>query len=383
MKTSGKVLDSQRGAVSIFIVLFTALLITVITVGFVRTMVGDQQQATANDLSQSAYDSAMAGVEDAKRALSIANATQQALLNTGNCNTVGQILGGSASSAEMLIQKNAGDAKLDQAYTCVKVERDTVDYVKEPARRDRAEIVPLRSKQAFNSIELQWSHSKDLAEGEENFSLQSLSGSGPGNLLAQSDWPANRPAVLSSQLILPVTTVGETFRLSELDRAADSKARTVNLYPVSTGSGVTTLALAAEDTRSSNSQTVNSVRCVANPTTAGGAWGEYSCRTRISLPQSISAGATAYLKVIPRYSSTHLRVTLYNGSTAVNFDGVQPKVDSTGRANDIFRRVEARIEGDTAFPYPDAAVEVRGDLCKDFVVTDNSAHYSNSATCTP
>jgi hypothetical protein len=59
----------------------------------------------------------------------------------------------------------------------------------------------------------------------------------------------------------------------------------------------------------------------------------------------------------------------------MKFSGVQSIVDSTGRANDLFRRVEARLEMiDTYFPMPDAALTLSGDgnnLNKSFYVTNN------------
>jgi len=78
--------------------------------------------------------------------------------------------------------------------------------------------------------------------------------------------------------------------------------------------------------------------------------------------------------------STSFRVTLANGSEPVVFSSVQPEVDSTGRANDLFRRVKSRIELDSSsIPYVEAAVDLTGGLCKTFRVTDRAEDFDPGA----
>ena len=141
--------EKQRGAVSLFVVIFAALLMTVVTVGFVQLMLKDQQQATSSDLSQSAYDSAQAGVEDAKRLLVLDQSCKAGLAAPSvNCTAIANALipvpGTSETTCdtlskaglvgstndETIIQQSTGDnaAKLDQAYTCVKIAVNTDNY---------------------------------------------------------------------------------------------------------------------------------------------------------------------------------------------------------------------------------------------------------------
>ena len=98
----------------------------------------------------------------------------------------------------------------------------------------------------------------------------------------------------------------------------------------------------------------------------------------LRLPSPINGGdRTAYLRLATLYNTAHFQVILSSGdidaasTNIISFKDVQPEVDSTGRANDLFRRVSSRVDlYDTTFPYPDATIEVNNSFCKDFRVTD-------------
>ena len=91
----------------------------------------------------------------------------------------------------------------------------------------------------------------------------------------------------------------------------------------------------------------HSITCSGN-ISAGG----YACSAEIILPSTIGGGnRNAFIRLSSIYNGSSYSVELNNSSGIVNFDGVQPAIDSTGRANDIFRRVESRVEmSDPNFP---------------------------------
>ena len=118
--------------------------------------------------------------------------------------------------------------------------------------------------------------------------------------------------------------------------------------------------------------------------------GGYACSMTLSLPDVIDGGSArkGFLYLTSYYNNAHFRVTMSksvaNSVTLnpVKFDSVQPLVDSTGRANSLFRRVQSRVDLiDTNFPYPQGAVDVTGNFCKDFAVTDLA--FIPSGKCEP
>ena len=408
MKSVGS-MSNQRGAVSIFVVIFAALLITIVTVSFVRIMVNDQNQATNSDLSQSAYDSALAGVEDAKRALlryqSICQTGTQvecdeagSRISSNTCNAVvryGDVIGsdseGEATTGvgEIRIQQSttANDEALEQAYTCVTVDLETPDYVSSSSS-NISRLIPLRATEEFNTVTIEWFSRDDLGTSTTSTSVNLLSGiSSPMPLRQTSSWPVDRPPLLRTQLM----QYGDSFTLEQFDymSGSESNANTIFLYPTSASAANTSTSFAARDQRRTSptgqtpadisADTPLPVRCRASLASGG-----YSCQIDLTLPAPIGGGdRTAYLRLTPLYNTTHFRVSLANGSRDVDFDGVQPIVDSTGRANDLFRRVQSRVDmEDTTFPYPEGAIDLSsGDLCKNFAVTDTS--YIGRSGCTP
>jgi len=391
----------QSGAVSLFMVVFAMLLMSVITVSFLRIMTADQRQASGNDLAQSAYDSAQAGVEDAKRALiwyaeqcksgnAAACATATSSIASSTCNEAIRKANGWTSAGEIKVQQSSAvdqgtgesiDQALDQAYTCVTLQLDTDDYVA-TIGADQSVLIPLAGKNTFDTITLQWFSEADLSSATAS-AAPDTTASTPKPLLTQSTWPTNRPSVLRTQFM----QVGPSFKLTDFDSttaSSQSNVNTVFLYPSTSGVASTVLTqrdVRADPSGASTPAGANSAplptKCVAAIPSGG-----YSCSITLTLPSPVGASdrkdTTAYLRLTSFYVGSHVRVML--GGT--QFNSVQPIVDSTGRANDVFRRVQSRVDlyDTSTFPYPDAAVDVNGNFCKDFGVTDTKYL---QGTCTP
>lgn len=381
--------NKRKGAVSLFVVIFAALLITVVTVSFIRIMIQNQQQATANDLSQSAYDSAQAGVEDAKRAILLymkdcsGGNCDLTKIDSPTCNVAVRTLSDvSQTGNEIPIQTTSSDSKLNQAYTCVKINMTPQDYLWF-LETDVSKMVPLVGVGDFNTIKIEWFNSNDSSGGSVGGSSTTsidVPALGSTPLLSQDNWLGigttnnSRPSILRAQLI-QFNTVG--FKLDDFGFSSNDKAsnNTLFLYPsaISAAAGTSSFLV---DVRPNKTGAPSPENC-RNSIAAGG----YACSATLTLSKTVDSSHIAYLNLKSFYRASHFRITLYDSTQLVSgepgklvlFDKVQPSIDSTGRANDMFRRVQSRVElTNTDFPYPRAEIDVTGNLCKDFTVTDKA-----------
>ena len=382
--------DNQKGLVSIFVVIFSALLLTVLTIGFIRIMIQEQKQASDSDLAQSAYDSAVAGVEDGKRVL---RACQQSpggaacnAIAANQCNTVAASGIVSGASETTIKTNGSSDVSLNQAYTCVKIS-PTTDNVQLNLTEGESTLIPLRATASFRTIRVQWMH-KNTGDGTYiGGSAASLSTpttiADLMSLPQKSAWSTSAPSFLRVQSMLPPAAA--SVSLAALDTGVVSTAFLRPSLVTAASATVTNVSIGlGRSTGATNYATSTSPILCSNTDYIGG---DYACTAHLDAPANIPANSTvAYLRLTSLYRDTSVSVSLLDSSNnVVQLNGVQPIIDSTGRASNVFRRISSRVSPVAdRFPFPEYAVDITGNLCKSFYITPTtSATASPACSTTP
>lgn len=389
----------KKGGVSIFIVMVVGVLVSIMSASFLRLMFRDQEQASKLDLSQSAYDSAQAGVEDAKRFLRIfrsacgssgtgsfegvtynCNAMRSAIQNE-SCYTLATAGIGNANG-ETIVQTNSGaggassrDADLNQAYTCVKIRMNTADFLGR-TNDGSPSVINLKGTAAFDRVRIRW-HSRENMTNGNNIALDSLSNPSVRPRIDSRNWRnQNRPAILKAQFYGYIPGVGKSSSSMDTPYPDDGNGASEMLfYPTNStsalSSNVSNMPTVRRNESSSQATTdYTFTRCSDRMDANSNA---YACETTVNIGRSVSPNDVLYLRLTPLMNDSNFRVELLNGNTVVDFAGVQPRVDSTGRANTQLRRVESRIGfNDTSFPVPLFSAQTESNeepICKEFSVT--------------
>ncbi len=430
----------KKGAASFYIVAISTLILVIVAASFAAVIVSEVTRTSNDDLAQSAYDAALAGVEDAK----LAYANYQTCKNGGvaepgsmtcgdliraidysesDCDLVADALGRKVEVNDkgeklgVLVQEKstAGDENnMQQYYTCTKVSAVTADYLGELDSGDPEHSVRLRFRTELGRdevdtvnrvkyVRLSW-HSLDQNADSgalwNRFDWMKLNGDngvfGPNKVT---------PAVVSLTLI----QTGMSFSLSdfEMTNGGGSQTDRGTLYFVphkGTLGGDTDMyryagtpyslenAITAQDGfAKSNDKDVKNLPYMVPCSEGLASNSGYACSVVVELPAPIGGTRnpnTFMMSVALPYGEpkTDYQLEFLDASgTIMQLNGVQVSVDSTGRANDLFRRVDVRLEpADASFPYPIYGIEAFYDdddkpaIEKFF---DTTCEYTFEATC--
>ena len=374
--------SKQSGLVSIIVVMFTSILLMVVSTGFIRIMVQEESRASNNNLSRTAYESAVAGVEDGKRAIMAcqrggsASAACKAIA-AKRCSTI-QDAGiiSSISNTAVTIKSGTNLQYISgQAYTCVLIDSQTSDVVYS-LKEGSSRVVPLRVNKDTSIIRLQWMMKNDK--------VSTISSADGGDTLPKRvEWPADAPALLRIQAVVPESTTvnGQQSFDSSIVSTAFLRPSGIraprNLLDSTAFNAVAPQAVRAAGGATNATAGVSPITCSAEAFDNH----QHACSAYVTLPRNLVAGnPMAFLRITSIYNDTDVRLSFDNiGDGTIKFDGVQPKVDSTGRAGDVYRRVSSRISSSSNINYPEYAVDITGSLCKDFSVTNQGV--PSALTC--
>ena len=365
---------TKKGATSMIVTVFTIILFSIITLAFTRLILSEVNQTTNTNLSKSAYDSALAGVEDAKIALLKYHdcLNKGYTINSGNtcskiiaamqdgvrrqdCSTVSNVLGRTIDEQHGVTIQEVKNSSHDGGSAASKLQADLADYRSTLSSDTRTRIVPLRTDQIkdLKYINIKWF-------SDTNYITQQRSGSA-------IKWDRNDGLLPSGQHSMspPFFQSDRNFNLGEFNIASSENSTNramLFLKPTNDGKGRNDFsATEVAETFDKSGNHLFTVNCQES---------SFFCSATFEVPNTYRGStdrnpATTFLLLTLPYGApeTDFSVSLYNSKhESINFTGVQARVDSTGRANDLYRRVESRVElVDTYFPYPEFAIQLNDD----------------------
>ena len=436
-----KKIRTKKGIASFYLVAMATLLLGVLTVGFSAYVVNEVNRTTNFDLSKSAYDSALAGIQDAKLAIMNynscikqgANMSASAPTGTGNvtcdeilyymnhpdCYMVGHILGRYTSkedTGEVLVKESSERGnKMQQAYTCVKITTPT-DYRTRLNSGDSTRVIPLKMKDGsintVKTIRISWS---DNSGTNYNNTLFDDS----GNLVFGT--VKSNPPIVSVQLLQTSTefnlsdfdyshgaaTDRGMIYLAPADRKTNNPSGTVTKRYIDVTADNKVRNAAGKGFAKSNDKVSQNLPYLVNCDPNSG--NSFLCSSEIELPDPIGgtrSDETFILVVSLPYGgpdtdiaismctsvgecnaiSTNDNITTgaQNTGSVVEISN-QIRIDSTGRANNLYKRIESRVEttSNQFYTFAYDAIQALGDNTSKTIVKNIDTNTEETLTTTP
>lgn len=327
-----KLKTNQAGLVSIVVAVMLMLIMSLIVLGMSQGTRREQRQTLDRQLSDQAFYNAESGINDAASYL---YTTPAAAIEKNGCDTP-------LGSVTRDIDGPTGVNKV----TCILYDKAPKNLQYDQLSVSNPKIIPIQTiTQAGTPVELKsltisWDDATDR-DGAITGPCSFNSGSpalpescGYAGLRAEIFSPASsRDDIRQRSLIaflLPNATVGSNISVTD------------STYPNNQG--------------------------LISATACNGAATERRCSKTITEINK----ANLYLTLRSLYRPTNVTITGTDASgAAVRFKDTQTVIDSTGRANDVLRRVQVRIPATAQYAYPGFALQTKDSICKILNVTQN------------
>ena len=332
--------ERQAGMVAIMVTLILMIVISLIVLGFAQISRRNQRQALDRQLSTQAFYAAETGVNETSERIKQAIASGEAVAEKDDCDVDA---GGFYTS---LMAKAVIDNDANVEYTCVMVNPTPASLVYSSVGTTGTVVPLIATSGNISSIRLTWQSKAGSANPE------ALCATGTGNVMPPTtNWPCGY-GVLRFDL---AETAGAALSFDTL-RNRTMTSFIIPLRP--TGAGNTTMANFSPGGGNNKLGT----RCTND-----------ECTYVINFPTPMSQ---YYMRVSSIYKNVSLQITAHDapngGGNAIQLQGAQAVIDSTGKAQDVLRRIQVRIPTTASSTnlLSDYALQSTEAICKRFSVMD-------------
>jgi Tfp pilus assembly protein PilX len=327
--TRTPVTAKEAGMVSIMVTMILMIVISLIVVGFAQISRRNQREALDRQLSTQAFYAAETGVNDAADLIKTRTEGGQAITAKPNCASTG---GGVYAGLSGAIDNPGG-----VAYTCLMVD---------PAPRTllyssvgtTSIVVPLNAASGtIANLNLIWNSKNDSTTP-----MTGCPGSATNVFSTTGNWNCGYG-------VLRVDLVPTTGGLSHA--GLQTSLMTSFLVPTTGGTNGITYGPGSGNNRVA-------VRCT---------------NTNCNLSINGLSQSSYYARISSLYRDVSLQISATNGGgTPVNLTGAQAVIDSTGKAQDVLRRIRVNVPltASSRNLLSDYAIQSTDAICKRYVVMD-------------
>lgn len=331
---------NQDGVVAIIVVVLIMLILTLIVLAISQNATKEQRQTLDRQLNSQAFYAAESGINE------VYDCLRKTPGSDARCN-----LPSISTCSNGFSASNNLDSDGVFKYSCVLYDKSppTLEF---SIPIDNSEVVPIEGRNpatgapvAINRLTFSW---KD-PQGTGTFS-----GCNTTPVLSNNYFPTQtgRTSCHAGILRIDLISVVSPTRSNLINN--NFTAFLVPMRPGSAGTGSLGYNLL-------NKGVIGPARCTAGGTCA-------ITITGFSLP----AGQKMYLHMRSIYNANSVTVSAAQGGAAVNLVGAQALIDSTGKANDIIKRLEVRVPLNRQYNFPEFSIQSGSDICKLYDVTSSS-----------
>jgi hypothetical protein len=332
-----KLRNSEQGMVAIVTTMVLMVVISLIVLGFAQISRRNERVALDRQLSTQAFYAAESGVNDAR------NLIQQAV-TAGNVARDKNDCGGTGEAGFYASLNPVIDNSHNVSYSCLLVDT-TPDKLSYTDIGTTSTIVPMLAADSnpFASVDLEWNSKTGSTNPTSGCPTSTVNIFKPA-AGSSNNWNCGY-GVFRIDL---VPTEGSNLSVQSLQ----DSTMTIFAVPFSSG-GTNSVAYSLPQNNTNNRV---GVRCT-----------DTSCKLSIT---GLSANSY-HMRLSSVYKDSSLTITPRGADgSSKEVAGAQAVIDSTGKAEDVLRRIQVRVPYETSKEnqLSDYAIEMQGSLCKRYSI---------------